>query len=97
MAAPVPRRFITLAGRGHTSQGETKCFLRGGPCGRARKMASCTHPSPPEQGERGQVDQIGAHDKSVILHHARNACPETSPDRKTLHVRMPHEPVPKMG
>lgn len=97
MAASVPRRFITLAGRGRTSQGEAKCFLRGRPCGKARKMVFCTHPSPPEQGERGQVDQMGAYDKGVTLHHAGNACPETSPGGKTLHVRMPHEPVLKMG
>lgn len=53
----------TLAGRGWriTEGGSSE----GRESGKARDVALCTHPGPPEQGERGRVDQMAAHDKGV--------------------------------
>lgn len=79
-----PDAFITLAWRGrHITEGgwaPSAPWNRGQ--GRKAGKAPCTHPGPPMQGERGQVDQMAAHHKGPS-HHVGGTCLEISSLRAT--------------
>lgn len=93
-----PDAFITLAGRGRTSQREAELQVHpwsGGQDRKAREVALCAHPGPPEQVGRSRVDQMATQDKVVPHIMQGTIILKRHPLGVILYMWVLHEPVLK--